>query len=173
MEDYIQVYQDWWNHGSLTNVKYQKCSVPLSRIQLDSAIDTGVFPTVPSEPCSLFPTLTGRAEQERASVTRVEAAAEGWDASNLSGSPAEGCVPGIAISPQSTGRCGFKEPGLTSTCCIRVYVALSQLVGPTSVLSFSRRTPRSTPVKLSSAAMVSILVNWFSRMAEPTALSDS
>ncbi|TNN79642.1 hypothetical protein EYF80_010224 [Liparis tanakae] len=32
---------------------------------------------------------------------------------------------------------------------------------------------RSTPVKLSSAAMVSILMNWFSRTAEPTALSDS
>lgn len=54
-----------------------------------------------------------------------------------------------------------------------VFVLFFSVVAHTSVLSLSLRTPRSTPVKLSSAAMVSILMNWFSRMAEPTALSDS
>lgn len=53
------------------------------------------------------------------------------------------------------------------------FVLQFSIIARTSVLSLSLRTPRSTPVKLSSAAMVSIFMNWFSRMAEPTALSDS
>lgn len=43
MEDHIGLSHD---SAVSNNVRYQKHSVPLSRIQLDSVIDTGLFPRV-------------------------------------------------------------------------------------------------------------------------------
>lgn len=103
----------------------------------------------------------GAAEELRMSPTRLELLQED-------------CVPSIANQAAMQRKPWLQRARLDIHLPYqRVSVALSQLVEPTSVLSLSLRTPRSTPVKLSSAAMVSILVNWFSRMAEPTALSDS
>lgn len=96
------------------------------------------------------------------------------DVSNLSWTPVEAYVPRIAINLLSNWNIASNSLGSPDIYLLHQSLHLLLVgVSHTSVLSLSLRTPRSTPVKLSSAAIVSILMNWFSRMAEPTALSDS
>lgn len=157
------------------NVRYEKrnsCSFQF-KIWSCYQYQSVSFDTEPS-PAVCFLLQIYRTEHKTAWVTRLEETLQGCGCFQLVLNSCGGIRAKNCYKLPIQLRYSFKQAGPPDIYLLHQSLHLLLVgVAHTSVLSFSLRTPRSTPVKLSSAAMVSILMNWFSRMAEPAALSDS